>query len=537
MYCFKKMLIAALAIIVTICFFEINIASPKIIQASGTFVQGNIASNISNYGLVAEYRGMIYFANTDSGGRLYRMNPDGTNYVRIANDEVQYINIVNDIIYYSNLSDNGRLYSIRINGTGRTRLNTDHSAFINVVNDTIFYVSVTDNWRLRRRSINGSGAAYLGNQIRAHNLNVVGENAYYISLADNLMYRMNISTGVVAAVGSERAYQMVVYEPYIFYVNLSTFRVQRINSAGPDSQRPMTYTTYRCTHLAVYNGIVYFSMADRGGIIGSLRIDDVSSDTDVSTIFGACLNAASGHLYFMNIYERYGDFVHYANMHRITYNGRTTQSMRNIAAAARVMVLIDALPNPEAARASDSRNVVAARMAFDYLSSAERGIVVSSRVNKLRELEERLGLTGPQFLATSVYRLDRNQRLVTGIARETPIATLRRNFSGNNGQGTIRVFGSNNREVTTGFVGTGMRVRLIHDNRTIDEFTVLIYGDVTGTGTIGAMDLLRVQRHILRLSTLEGVHFKAADVNRDGNITAIDLLRIQRHILRFITIS
>ena len=65
----------------------------------------------------------------------------------------------------------------------------------------------------------------------------------------------------------------------------------------------------------------------------------------------------------------------------------------------------------------------------------------------------------------------------------------------------------------------------------------MVLGDVSGDGVISSIDLLNVQKHLLRISLLEGVHMDAADVNRDGNVSSVDLLNIQKHLLRIITIE
>lgn len=62
-------------------------------------------------------------------------------------------------------------------------------------------------------------------------------------------------------------------------------------------------------------------------------------------------------------------------------------------------------------------------------------------------------------------------------------------------------------------------------------YTIVIYGDVNGDGLINAVDLLKVQKHILKTSLLEGAYKVSADVNKDSTVNALDLLRVQKHIL------
>jgi beta-N-acetylglucosaminidase len=103
------------------------------------------------------------------------------------------------------------------------------------------------------------------------------------------------------------------------------------------------------------------------------------------------------------------------------------------------------------------------------------------------------------------------------------------NFTGGAYGKIYRADGSENNDI----VGTGNKL-VIYDagGNTIAQYTFVIYGDVNGDGKITSMDLLYVKRHILKVSTLEGVYEMAADANRGNDgVTSIDLLYIKRHIL------
>ena len=65
-----------------------------------------------------------------------------------------------------------------------------------------------------------------------------------------------------------------------------------------------------------------------------------------------------------------------------------------------------------------------------------------------------------------------------------------------------------------------------------ESYDVVIYGDVNGDGNINSGDLLRVQKHLLKVINLDNTpYIKAADANRDNNINSGDLLKIQKHLL------
>lgn len=77
-----------------------------------------------------------------------------------------------------------------------------------------------------------------------------------------------------------------------------------------------------------------------------------------------------------------------------------------------------------------------------------------------------------------------------------------------------------------GKIGTGNKVKINNE-----EFTVVIYGDVSGDGQINALDLLKIQKDILKTASLNGAYKSAADTSHDGQVNALDLLKVQKKIL------
>ena len=72
---------------------------------------------------------------------------------------------------------------------------------------------------------------------------------------------------------------------------------------------------------------------------------------------------------------------------------------------------------------------------------------------------------------------------------------------------------------------------------TSKDFKVVIKGDVSGDGVINALDLLRVQKVILKQVNLDDSGKLSADTSGDGKVNALDLLQIQKHILKQTTIT
>ena len=70
------------------------------------------------------------------------------------------------------------------------------------------------------------------------------------------------------------------------------------------------------------------------------------------------------------------------------------------------------------------------------------------------------------------------------------------------------------------------------------EYTIIVYGDVDGSGTINARDLLMLQRYLLGKVQIKEIQVKAAIIDKvSQSPKAADLLKIQRHILGKYTIE
>lgn len=130
------------------------------------------------------------------------------------------------------------------------------------------------------------------------------------------------------------------------------------------------------------------------------------------------------------------------------------------------------------------------------------------------------------MIVASGYKLSGNN--IHGISPNTNVTDIKSKIESMGASVTI-LNGSNT--LTSGFVGTGNIIR-VSNSTTTKDFTVLIKGDVSGDGVINALDLLRVQKVILKQTNLTDAQKIAADASGDGNINALDLLKIQKHILK-----
>ena len=150
-------------------------------QGSETANRGNTVGNISNYGLAAEYEGMVYYSNLRDEGRLYKKGLENGIPQLVTDDHVGFINVFDDWVYYRN--DDG-IYKIRTDGSERTQLSNDDVMFINVVDDWIYYINYAGIYKIK---IDGSERTLLKEVDYVTCLNVVDGWIYYVSQGINKM--------------------------------------------------------------------------------------------------------------------------------------------------------------------------------------------------------------------------------------------------------------------------------------------------------------------------------------------------------------
>ena len=91
--------------------------------------------------------------------------------------------------------------------------------------------------------------------------------------------------------------------------------------------------------------------------------------------------------------------------------------------------------------------------------------------------------------------------------------------------------------VTSGYIGTGMTVKLEVDSIVEDELTVLVLGDVDGNGQIDTNDYTLVRLDILELMSIGGLAATAADVDKNDIIDTNDYTLIRLDILDLLLIN
>ena len=125
---------------------------------------------------------------------------------------------------------------------------------------------------------------------------------------------------------------------------------------------------------------------------------------------------------------------------------------------------------------------------------------------------------------------------VSGVSIGTTVNVFIKNFGVKNG--TAKVYNSSNKQKTSGVIATGDKIAVFDaDGAEKLKFSIVLFGDTNGDGKVSIVDLARVQKHLLQVSTLSGNQNTAADVNHDGKISILDLARVQKHLLELTKIT
>lgn len=122
---------------------------------------------------------------------------------------------------------------------------------------------------------------------------------------------------------------------------------------------------------------------------------------------------------------------------------------------------------------------------------------------------------------TEGYEIGEN--VISKIPAGTTWGTLRNGLKANSV--TVELNGKGN-AITSTKVATGHKVTFIFDNerKVTKTFTLVVEGDVTGSGNISSKSISALANHLLGKSELDGVFLEAANLSGDGDLSTVDLL-------------
>jgi len=165
---------------------------------------------------------------------------------------------------------------------------------------------------------------------------------------------------------------------------------------------------------------------------------------------------------------------------------------------------------------------------FEIVVTAQNGAKKTYNLNIVRSKNTSGEPTIDEIVNNSGVKSDGTY--FSGFEIDTNSQTLVDKIKSLNPDAVVKVTDSNGTVKTNKSLATGDKISITSAGET-KTYIIVIRGDTSGNGKIDALDLLKVQKHILDVTDLSGAYLKAGDANNDGKINPLDLLIIQKHIL------
>lgn len=164
--------------------------------------------------------------------------------------------------------------------------------------------------------------------------------------------------------------------------------------------------------------------------------------------------------------------------------------------------------------------------------TAQNGDIREYRINIIKV--ESAPVSVGEILSNIGVRSDSNY--ISGIKLNSNTDTFIASIKKINPGADVVIRDGNNNIKSNKLLATNDSVTITSNGET-KVFRVIVYGDTNGDGIIDIIDLLRVQKFVLRTMSASEAFMMAADTNKDGNMDIVDLLRVQKHILGSIVID
>lgn len=233
---------------------------------------GNTAGNLNNSGLFCEYNNTVYFSNTFDGGCLYSMDANETNLKKLNSVAVCNLLAGGEYLYYFQLKASGEtgLGNVR---TPRSfnRCTLDGKKTVSLTRDTIVSAQLVDNYLYMMAAIPNDPTFYKmkidksDSSVLMHSqVNpACAQNGiiYYNGTETNhYLYALDTSNDVSTEVWSGNLWNPVLYENYIYYMDVSgDYRLCRY-SLSQGVVEVLTNDRIDCFNVG--NGYIYYQKND-----------------------------------------------------------------------------------------------------------------------------------------------------------------------------------------------------------------------------------------------------------------------------------
>lgn len=288
-------------------------------KMSAPFSTGNSAGNLYNKGLFCKHGDVVYFSNHNDGGSLYSMSSDLTDFKKLYNDKIRYINADDNYIYYSrmnNLKSNSaeNFFTVYSNGIYRFdplekdlfMLMSKPLGSLVVYNNRVMFQKYDSHSALSLCSIDLNG----DDEKEIYSDDAVGVSAfngklYYADLLhDHYIHSVNLSTGTNTVELNKGAYQPIATATGIYYI--ATTEKYKLYKYSYDGTTELI-APYRLSTFNITDGGTYiFYQRDEGESSGVYLYNAITKETTQIVV---------GDYKWLNVIGNYCFFYDFAGEH------------------------------------------------------------------------------------------------------------------------------------------------------------------------------------------------------------------------------
>lgn len=124
--------------------------------------------------------------------------------------------------------------------------------------------------------------------------------------------------------------------------------------------------------------------------------------------------------------------------------------------------------------------------------------------------------------STEGYEIGEN--IISKIPAGTTLGAFKNGLTFDGFSLSLKDAGGNAKTASSTKIATGYTVTFVKDGAEYKKFTLIVEGDVTGSGNISSKSISALANHLLGKAELDGVYKDAANLSGDRDLSTVDLL-------------
>ena len=129
-----------------------------------------------------------------------------------------------------------------------------------------------------------------------------------------------------------------------------------------------------------------------------------------------------------------------------------------------------------------------------------------------------------------ILNIKNDGNYIYGYALGTDITKIVKSITDKETKATVTYYDKNKNVKNSGIIASGDVIKIKTD-REEKDYSMIVYGDVSGDGKITSADYIAIKNHIMDVKKLNDVEKVWADANKDGTVSSADYIAIKNHIM------